>query len=117
MRYSIIIYILGRYAPLNESVHFVLENPSKSLKYSIFSDQYVWLTSLDIFHKWDFSHMCGKQRSIYPPVFYSPRSYTINVLKINCGLLPTVILFRNSVLVKYRQQADTSMQRERAVPK
>ena len=33
--------------------------------------------------------MCGKQCLFYPSgFFYSPRSYMINVLKINCGLLP-----------------------------
>ena len=63
-----------------------------TLQYSIFPDKSSWLTCVDIFSQvglksgvWKSAYLLS---SCIHGFFFSPRSYMINVLKINCGLLP-----------------------------
>ena len=64
----------------------------KSFKIFHFSEEFVWSTYFDIFSQVVLKSGVWKTvsfliSSCFTGFFYFPRSYMINVLKINCGLL------------------------------
>ena len=92
---SIFIY-QKRYTPLNgiKRSFCALKSALKGyLKIFHFSEKSVWFSQLIFFTsvtKVRYVENSGLFIcSCMPGFFYSPRSYMINGLKINCGLLPT----------------------------